>query len=204
MLHARVVDQDVDGTGAGFVVVHRRAHRLVVACIEGERRDHGSRSPPSAPVASASLIFASRPFRTTSRAGAGEPGRPVRGRCLCDEPVTSAFLPVRSNSSVPVTDGRAPLLQDSSRHGSRSANPRGVALRAGPRRVEASARTRRTRMSRRCVPAGCRGAMSRPIRGSSPSPPTRRSRPRLCMLTLTIPTDRRAEYVRLSITPRFP
>ena len=71
MLHAGVVDEDVDGAGSGFVAIHCRAHRRVVGGIEGERRHRGPCFRQSCLRASELRLVAS--VQDHARARAGEP-----------------------------------------------------------------------------------------------------------------------------------
>ena len=72
-------------------------------------------APVSASRACAAASFASSRPLSTMRAPALASPSASAWPMPCDEPVTSAVLPVRSNSSVPAANGRGPLSLSSSR-----------------------------------------------------------------------------------------
>ena len=108
MLHAGVVDQDVDGTGPGFMAVHGGPHRRVVAGVEGQCRHRGPlRLEPCLRLGELRLVTS---VQDQPRPDAGQPF----GQRMADareEPVISAVLPVRSNSPVPAATTRSPPRQ---------------------------------------------------------------------------------------------
>ena len=78
VLHAGVVDQNVDGAGPGFMVIHGRTHRRMIGCIEGQRGDRGPGLLQPLSRGGEPRLVAS--VQDDARSGAGE----TFGQCVAD------------------------------------------------------------------------------------------------------------------------